>query len=143
MDEYNTDIGRFSIPIIYYQPNDTNLAGFYNGATQQTDILPTILDYLNYKNKFVSFGSSIFDSALNYAYTYKNGVYQILDQEYCLQFNGEKTIGLYEYKKDTFLEKNINNKELELMLENKLKATIQSFSTMMVKNRLTDTTGRY
>ncbi len=140
LKEYSTDIGRFSIPIIYYQPNDTDLTGFYTGVTQQIDILPSALDYINFKNKFVSFGSSIFDSEINYAYTYKNGVYQIIDNAYCLQFNGVKTIGLYDYRKDIFLEKNINNKQIELMLENKLKAAIQSFSTRMVNNKLTDTT---
>ena len=139
---FNTELGRFRIPIVYFHPGNDVFKGKLNRISQQLDIMPTILDYLNYDKKFVSFGESILVNKNIYSVNYKNGIYQIIDSVYILSFNGEKSISLYNYKNDSLLKNNVLDKYQRdaFILEMNLKAFIQSYSNRLVKNKLTDTT---
>jgi phosphoglycerol transferase MdoB-like AlkP superfamily enzyme len=58
--EYQTKVGRYNIPILFYKSNEIK-AETRPDVVQQQDIMPSILDFLNYKNPFLSFGRSIFE----------------------------------------------------------------------------------
>jgi phosphoglycerol transferase MdoB-like AlkP superfamily enzyme len=58
--EYQTKVGRYAIPILFFKPNGIKPEIVHN-LVQQQDIMPSILDFLNYKYPFLSFGRSIFN----------------------------------------------------------------------------------
>jgi phosphoglycerol transferase MdoB-like AlkP superfamily enzyme len=139
--KYKTDVGRISIPIIYFNPSDTDLSGKYNNVTQQLDILPTILDYLNYPGTYAAYGKSIFSNEYRFTVSFNDINYQIIDSSYCLLFDGDKTIRLNNFKKDTLLLRNLagKNNDIQYELEKNLKAFLQDYYYRLNTNRLTDT----
>ncbi len=134
----NTKHGRYRIPILFYDPSNSFSAPQQN-LMQQVDILPSVLDYLQYNETYSSFGQSIFDTLeTRYAYMYAEGFYQILDEQYLLLFDGKSSTGLFDYQADQLLEKNlIKQKKVVLRrMENKIKALIQRHHFGMVNNQL-------
>ncbi len=136
--QYQTSIGSYRIPIIFYQYGSP-LKGKNNEVVQQADILPSVLDYLNYPNPYVSFGESVFHpDTHHYAVNYLNNIYQYIEKNYLLQFNGEKSIGLYKYSSDTLLQNNLFKTEPVIVssMEQKLKSIIQVYNYRMMHNKL-------
>ncbi len=117
--EYKTPVGDFSIPIIFYQPNNRDLRGMDSlTIAQQTDIMPTILNYLNYDEDFVAFGCDLFDdTAPKFAFNYKNSTYQIIEGAYSLLFRQD-------------------NPDVEEKMLSRLKAFIQQYNYRMIHNEL-------
>jgi phosphoglycerol transferase MdoB-like AlkP superfamily enzyme len=139
-EEYKTAIGDFAVPLIMYQPGNPELRGTDSTVVQQMDILPTILDYLNYDKKFLAFGVNMLDpDAEHFAVNYNNSTYQIMKGKYLLQFLEEKTIGLYDYISDPLLKQNLIGKlpEIQANMEKLLKAFIQQYNNRMLNNELT------
>ena len=136
---YKNKLGRYSIPIIYFCPDDTSLKGINHTITQQADIMPSVLDYLNYNKKFIAYGNSVFDTtADHYAVNYMNGIYQFVNKDYTLLHDGNKILGLYNIKNDKLLTKDIKTRlpQIAKKLENKLKAIMQSYNNRLINNDL-------
>ena len=101
--------------------------------------MPSVLDYLNYKNPFIAYGESVFDShAPHFAVTYKNGIYQYVEKNYLLYFDGEKSIALYNYEANPMLTNNLADSvpERTRQMENRLKAIIQSYNRRLSQNEM-------
>ncbi len=138
-DFYKNKTGKYAVPIIFYHPTDTSLIGESNRVAQQADILPSILDYLEYKGNFTAFGNSVFEkNTESFAVNYMNGVYQIIMDEYSLLYDGEKTLGLYNYLSDVRFAKNVykDSTERARRMEKKLKAIIQTYNNSLIRNSL-------
>ncbi len=136
--KYTNQYTKYQIPILFYTP-DTTWRGKYSDVFMQTDILPTLLDYLNYPYDYNGFGVNAFDRTKpHYAYTYSNGMYQILDKRYIFFFDGDKSKGLYDYISDASLTKNIENDKpaKKKEMENYLKALIQIHNELMIDNKI-------
>lgn len=134
----HTKVGMYDIPIAFYYP-DGSLQGTYNRVVQQIDIMPTILDYIGNSVPYMAFGQSIFDPTHHhYAYSYAEEMYQVLSDEYCLQFDGKQNIGFYHYPSDSLLQRNLIGHALptEDTLQQYLKATIQTYNNAMLHNQL-------
>ncbi len=137
---YKTAVGRYSIPIVFYN----HLANWHTKTdeiAQQTDIMPSILDYLNDTSAFVSFGQSAFDStATRFAVSYLYGIYQIIEGDYVLKFDGEKDLSLYNYRNDSLLLHDLKN-GADSIIANKMdrliKAVVQQYDYRMINNELT------
>jgi phosphoglycerol transferase MdoB-like AlkP superfamily enzyme len=107
--QFKTSVGLFAVPIILYKP-DGSLKGNSDMVAQQIDILPTVLNYLNYDQPYVAFGNDLFnDSTDHYVINFVSGSYQIVSNEYELQFDDDRTFGLYRYKEDPLMEQNLMN----------------------------------
>jgi len=135
---YKNTSGRYTIPIIIYAPSDSTLTGVSNKIVQQTDIMPTVLDILNYDEAFLAFGNNMLDPTTeNVAYHYFNGIYQITSDNYCLLFDGEKSIELF-MKEDVDHSINLltHRPIVALRLENQLKAYLQEYSQRMRNDNL-------
>ncbi|MEI6122523.1 MAG: sulfatase-like hydrolase/transferase [Bacteroidota bacterium] len=138
---YETNLGIYSIPIIYYMHGNTALEGMPTTITQQTDILPSVLDYLHYNQKYVAFGTSIFDTtSQHFAISYLNNSYQLIKDDYLLQFDGEKATGLFNFHDDRLLKNNLLQADTKLATELSrfAKALIQEYDQRMIQNKLTD-----
>ena len=135
---YQEQVGAHSTWMVVYKANG-EFHGTSEMTVQQTDIMPTVLDYVGYSGKFMAFGNSIFDTtAERYAYNFHTPDYMILDNNYFLQFNGGHAIGLYEYKKDSTMGKNLlfEYPDVTASMEQKLKAIIQTHHHVMINNKL-------
>jgi len=139
LPEYLTFQGYFAVPIIIYSPGDS-LVGFNDSTVvQQIDIMPTVLNYLGYDHDFIAFGNDMFNpDTAHFTVNYYSDVYQIIEGETILQFDGEKTIGLYDLKKDRLNKKNLVGLgfPIENKLLTKLKAFIQEYNRRLIDNDL-------
>jgi arylsulfatase A-like enzyme len=140
--EYKNELGIFEVPIIFYVPGDSSFSPAYHEdvIAQQIDIMPTVLDYLGYDLPFVSFGSSLFDSDTDksFAVNYNNGIYQLIKDDYILQFDGKSAVGMYDFKKDRLLKENIIEKvPQQHEMEHFLKAVIQQYMQRMNTDQIT------
>ncbi|HKB45598.1 MAG TPA: sulfatase-like hydrolase/transferase [Chitinophagaceae bacterium] len=137
--EYNSAWGYFSIPIFFYQPGQ-NGGGLRPEIVQQIDIMPSVLGYLHFDRPYVAFGRDVFrDQVKPFAFNYLNNAYQIFCGDYLLQFDGAKPIGLFQFKRDKFLQNNLKDRLPDTLqsMEISLKAFIQQYNNRMVDNNLT------
>jgi len=137
--EYKTNAGIFAGTFIMYKP-DGSLKGVNNDLVEQIDIMPSILGYLNYDKPFIAFGRNTFDSSNEpFVITYTSSTYQLLMGDYLYLYNGLKGVGLYDYKNDVMLTKNIfgQKPEIEAKMEAKVKAIIQQYNNRMIGDKLT------
>jgi phosphoglycerol transferase MdoB-like AlkP superfamily enzyme len=136
--QYQTRAGMYKVPILFYQHN-SKLKGINKMITQQIDIMPSILDYLNYDKRFIAFGESVFDStASHFAINYVNETYQLIYKNYSFIFDGTSGVSLYNLSSDSMMSKNIlaNAPELKKEIEPMAKAIIQSYNHRLIKNNM-------
>lgn len=137
---YQTDLGGFCSPIIFFDPSGDLKPGMRQAIAQQIDIMPTVLGYLGYKRPYIGFGIDLFHTPAEktWAVNYLNGTYQYVKGDYLLQFDGQKTKALYKFRTDLLLKKNLIGKEpkVQTEMERELKAIIQSYMMRMTGNRL-------
>jgi len=138
--EYGTDLGLFSCPIIIYDPTGEISPGQSDAIAQQIDIMPTLLTLLGHDKRYVAFGKDLLNTPAeqSWAVNYLNGIYQFVQGDYLLQFDGNHTTAIYQFKEDKLLRHNLlgRNVETEKDMENQLKAIIQSYMCRMVNNEL-------
>jgi phosphoglycerol transferase MdoB-like AlkP superfamily enzyme len=138
IDEYKTEVGAFAVPIIFFTP-DGSLKGMDNRVAQQTDIFPTILDHLNIKTPYFSFGSSLLDpDSKRMAFYHTSGNYRLLDDSLVIEYDGKKFISLYKYIDDRMLHNNlINSGNIKITrLEETMKAVVQQFNNRMIHDKM-------
>lgn len=135
---YNTSLGQFKIPLIFFSPAEKDFKGVSLKNMQQIDIYPSILDYLNIKDQIITYGKS-YKSEKDFVINYSNNIYNYIKGNYYLTFDGKKTIGLYDISKDKMQLKNIKDTHPKIKNEMEIfiKAYIQSFNYRMNHNELT------
>ena len=137
--EGRTAWGFYSVPLLFFKP-DHSLMGMQEQIAQQIDIMPTVLGYLNYDLPYVAFGRDVSQTGEEpFALNYKDNVYQYFEGDYLLQFDGTKSIALYNFKKDKLMKNNVLSefKEQVNLMEQKIKAIIQQYNNRMIEDRLT------
>jgi phosphoglycerol transferase MdoB-like AlkP superfamily enzyme len=130
--------GNYRIPLVFFDPSNEDMIGAKNHVVQQTDIFPSVINYLNLKDTILCYGTSVFNRDSGWAINYLNNVYQLIADSLLIQFDGEKLIGVYDPLNDKLLNKNLvkqhNYRELtELQL---LKAIIQDYRYRLINNKL-------
>ena len=136
--KYTTNVGKFRIPIFFFDPSKPEFQGIVEKNFQQIDILPSVLDYLNIKDTVVTYGKS-YRSDKDFVVTYVDNVYNYIHQDYYLAFDGTKSIGLFNFKNDPLFKNNLLEKapEIRANMERFIKAYIQSFNERVNDNQLT------
>jgi arylsulfatase A-like enzyme len=136
--EYRTSVGNTSVPVIFYHPGGNLLPKIDSSVVQQTDIMPSVLSYLNYSGDIVSFGKNIFDSThTNTAANFVNSFRWIQDN-YVLEFNEGHTTGLYDYSNDRLMKTDLKDKMVSKRdsMELKVKAFIQQYHNRLLEDRM-------
>jgi len=135
---YETNVGQYAIPLLFYRP-DEDLRGMSKITAQQTDIMPTVLSYLGYEGKYLAFGTNLLDTVTpHFSVHYTSGVYGMMKDNYLIEFDGARTTHLFDLKKDPLQKVNLLNtaqsekEKLELFL----KAFIQQYNNRSIENRL-------
>ena len=135
---YKSAINQFSTSLIIYDPSGDIAPGMREGIAQQTDILPTILGIVGYDKPYLAFGSDLLNTPLRdlWAINYLDGTYQYCKGDYVLQFDGEKTTGLYRLT-DYVMKHNLKGSITEeTQMEREIKAVIQQYVDRMIDNQL-------
>ena len=136
-EEYQTDLGGFSSPIIIYDPSRP-VGEIQDKVAQQIDILPTILGMLGYDKPYFGFGIDVLNTPKEdtWAVNYLNGIYQYVRYGYVLQFDETQTRAVYSLD-DRMMKHNLKGKvEQQAQMERELKAIIQQYMSRMKQNRL-------
>jgi len=135
--DYSNSAGKYAIPIVYYMPLDSLVGEYYN-TTQQIDIMPSILDYINFDEDFYSFGNSVFsNSEIKESISYNNGVYQYINGNSISSFAGALDSIIDIDKIDNYkILKSPLNKNAEINSEQRIKAIIQKYNYDIIHDRM-------
>ncbi len=139
LKEYNTAWGYFSVPVFFYEPGSTEMK-MEEEIVQQIDIMPTVLGLLRYDKPYVAFGRNILDrQSRPTAFNYLDNTYQSFRGDYLLQFDGERSIGLFDFRNDRLLSTNLQSSLPDTLrsMEIELKAFLQQYKNRMVDDNLT------
>ena len=138
---YQSDLGGFCSPIIFFDPSGDMKPGMRNAIAQHIDIMPTVLSYLGYDRPYVAFGCDLLPTPDDetWAVNYQGGIYQYVRGEWLLQFDGIRAKALYRFRTDLLLKHNELSRQPQVAadMERRLKAVIQSYMTRMSNNELT------
>lgn len=132
-------VGMYAIPQIFFRP-DGSLKAVDQRVTQQIDIYPSVLDYLNYDKPYFAFGNSVFDSTSErFAVNFINDTYQYIQDDYSLILDTFQGNILYNYVEDHLLRNNLIAKDSIRAheMEKKLKAFIQIYNNALIGNKMT------
>lgn len=136
--EGRTAWGLYSVPVIFFKP-DNSLGGMDPGIAQQIDIMPSVLGYLHYDRDYVGFGRDLFrETTTPFAFNYKDNNYQLMMGNYLFMFDGTRPVGLYNFKEDKMLTKNLvaTSPEIVTKMERHIRAMVQQYNNRMVGDRL-------
>lgn len=136
---YAQGLGRFAIPILFFCPSDTSLKGYFNQPVQQIDILPSVLEYLGYRQPFFAFGNSIFGGdSRRFIITQNNGAYQWLEHGRLLQTRAMKPQGYYQYPSDSLCQHPLllTSEAAEDSSLTHLKAFVQRYRQVLIHNAM-------
>ncbi len=139
LPEYQNVAGFYSIPILFYYPGGI-LKGKTNKLIQQTDIMPTVLNYLNYNKPYFAFGFDAFsDNQDNFVVNNNDGNFNIYHDDYLLISDGKRSNELFNLKTDRLNKYNMVGKlpKVQNQMEIYLKAFIQQYNNRMIKDQLT------
>lgn len=136
---YNSPNTLFKIPLIIFTPDGSVPAAKNSRIASQIDITPTLLGLLNYNKPFVALGSDLFNDAQPHFAVYTvDGLYQIVEGNFLLQFDGQKNIAMFNHLEDPTLQNNILDAHPQeaTLLSNRLKAFLQEYTHRIVNNEL-------
>ena len=137
-EKFKTNVGKFRVPILFFNPGNPGFAGVNYKNIQQIDIMPSLIDLLNVKTNMVSFGKS-YKSNKDFVVYYLDNIYHYIHGDYYMAFDGKKALALYNFKKDELLKTNLlsTEKEKSIEMERFIKAYVQSFNERIINNQLT------
>ncbi len=137
--EHRTAWGFYSVPVIFFTP-DGSMKGRRNEIAQQIDIMPTVLGQLNFDRPYIAYGRDILKEDVEpFAFNYKDNTYQLFEGDFLLVFDGARTLGLYNFKTDKMVERNIMNDYPDVVtrMEAKIKAIVQQYNNRLIEDRMT------
>ncbi|MDE6272078.1 MAG: LTA synthase family protein [Muribaculaceae bacterium] len=142
--EYRSDIGVFYGPLLIFDPSGEIVGSeLRDGIISQIDVMPTILGLLNYPEDYSAYGMDMSRrGAKGQAVSYINNQYQYVEGAYILQFDGERSVALFEIsdhlQKHNLLTGSPEERKKALRIaepmEKRLKALIQTY--MMNRGRI-------
>jgi len=125
--KYNNLIGRYSIPLIIFKP-DNSLKGENNNIIQQIDIMPTVLELLNYNKTYFAFGKS-YSEKNKWAIMKLEDIYYFITDHGIIKNKEEEYITFSDWDLSKKISTNHNDVKL-------LKAIKQVYSNRMNDNNL-------
>lgn len=142
LPEYTNAKGLYEVPIAFYHPRSTYFTGHRDDVISQTDIMPSVLMYVDYDEPFVAFGEDALTTIKDhpYAVCYNAPLYQIFSDSLLVQFDGEKVVAVYDHRQDKCLQHNIAETiepERIAPMTDYLKAYIQQYIHRMIQDELT------
>lgn len=136
---YEKIINRFANPLMIYSPKG-KIRGVSKTLGQHMDIFPTIVDLMNYKKPFRSWGKSLLSDTKTESFVvnyFGAGSYFIMNDKYIAVSNGQRIKGFY-YSNDYDLDNNLienSNKEMK-DLGYKFQVFLQDYMNRIVEGKM-------
>ena len=141
-DFYKSRIGKYAVPLVVHDPSG-NLKGVDSTVSSHIDIMPTVLDYAQLEGEYFTHGTSLLNKdRKGYAMQLERGLYQYVDKDYVLMFDGKEIKESYRRPSIDVLEgfglgySTKEEKEHIDQLMIKMKAVIQEYNNTLIYNRL-------
>lgn len=138
---YSAGLGRYQVPLLFYEPGNPTLKANNNTLIQHIDILPSVMDFLGYRGKFFAFGSSVFQPSEPHFFATKlSEVTEWINDGYLLKILDNKITGVYSFPEDTLEKNNIvvacdTIKNLRAARK-KQEAFFQNFNDAVINNKM-------
>lgn len=135
--KYSLRHEMYRIPLGFYHPKGLIKAEKRSEIAQQLDVFPTILDLLNIKSTYYSFGSSLLQSTEKYGIAHLEGSYYYFNGEQMMVFSKDQAQNLLNFTKGSLVtEKDLPDyKRVIKERENRLKAILQRYSRDLISNQ--------
>ncbi len=138
---YQSDVGQYAIPLLFFKPG-TDLKGKRTVIAQQTDVMPTVMNYLGFDKSYLAFGTDLFDSTSiidHFSIHYISGLYGLMKDGYYMEYDGSKCTALFNMANDPEQTHNLAGKEKEVQagMERFIGAYIQQYNNRLIENRMT------
>lgn len=135
--QYNLRNEMYRIPLGFYHPKGLIKAEKKPEIAQQLDVFPTILDLLNVKNTYYSYGSSLLQKTERYGLAHLEGSYYYFNGEQMMIFSNDQAQNLLNFTTSSVVTENElpNYKAIMKERENRLKAILQRYSRDLVSNQ--------
>lgn len=138
LPEYDNELGRFRVPLLFFHPGITWPKIDTDQPVQHIDILPSIMDFLGFENKFkILLGESVFKPSPDKSVLlFNDNLYYQITSQYVSVWDKRGDIRHYALS-DVRLANLVSiPNETRDKLDRKLKASIQYFNQGMWDNRL-------
>ena len=136
---YNTPLGGFMVPLLFYRPN-TELKADESRITQHTDVPASVLDYLNVNSSELSlFSRSVFNDELaGEAILHLDGNFWLVRKDYFLKFHMESQTYQFFRFDDKGEKMKIDNlpPEISEPFKKRLQAYIQYYNNSLLLNKI-------
>lgn len=139
IDRPVNSLNAFTIPLFFHLPG-AKLPDTITRPVQQLDVVPALLDLLNYSKPFMSFGESVLKPGKRFVYNRINGMDQVIDESHIAGFQMNSGVIAYKfnYRTDPGLQVNLLH---DTTLKNtrlgiRSKAFLQRYHQSMRKNQL-------
>ena len=125
--EYQTLLGRYSIPFIVFDPQNDKQKIDSTHVMQHASMPATILKLLNFNEPFFSLNNTATD-AHSFAVFYSNGFYHLVEDNWLLTMSQDGEYSLFDWKHDSQMRTNLasENKQTAESLKLKLQAYLQT-----------------
>jgi phosphoglycerol transferase MdoB-like AlkP superfamily enzyme len=138
LQKYKEPAGMFSIPLLFFEPNSLNKK-MMDKTCQQTDIMPSILDYLKYPYPYAAFGNSVFDSTYSgMSISFMSDTYQLIADSMLVVVVDDMPVRFWNFKNDLPGHKDLlDNVSYEPMLKKYLllyKSFVQQYNNSLIMN---------
>jgi len=135
--KYNLRNEMYRIPLGFYHPKGYIKPEKRSEIAQQLDVFPTILDLLNVKSTYYSYGSSLLQSTEKYGIAHLEGSYYYFNGEQMMIFSNDQAQKLLNFTKgDLVTENDLENyDQILIQRENRLKAILQRYSRDLISNQ--------
>ena len=130
---YSNLNGQYSIPILFYKSELTPKKE--EKTVQQIDILPTVLDFLNYDKPFYSLGKSMLNENRQPCMYYNSPYFCCVKDSFFYVIKNHQFIDKYNLKKDSLLKTNLVNPNEDKQLLNFCNAYIQTYTNDLINNK--------
>lgn len=132
---YISAMGNYKIPIMIFDPARPEINGENRKLLQQIDIMPEVLDYLNYSGNIFSFGNPPEKTKGRMVADFNEGLYHFIIDNYYVCFDGVSMVKVCDILKDPLLKNGLNEYPEDLLT--KTRAYIQQYNNRIIKNQTT------
>ena len=133
---YKKSVGMYAVPIAFF---GTGISPNFDSdkLVQHIDIFPSIMDHVGYEEPFRALGTSMLREGENrLVMNYINGIYQLVDRDLMIKFDGEDVVAAYYFREDSLLKKDVSQQIDVSDREEKVKAVIQVFNNSLIENKI-------
>jgi phosphoglycerol transferase MdoB-like AlkP superfamily enzyme len=132
---FGSSVGQMAIPLIFYAPKHIAAQKNYR-CTQQIDIMPTLLDIMNFRDTVFSFGQSVFSSEPSFTISYSGGGYQWIDDTVRINFQTTEEAQYYSVTDTCGTSSPISPDERQKKSHDRLRAFIQTYNSRLINNQM-------